>query len=230
MCVKNSSRTPGRQPGRHGKYHAANIERLRQHIAGEAARVMAEEGLRDYHLAKRKALERLGLPDAKHLPSNQEIEVALKQYLRLFHAERHSRNLYTLRRLALEAMRFLEIFQPRLVGAALNGTVTAASGIELHVTADTPEEFALWLREHAVPFEQSERRLRFGGDRYASLPSYRFLADKTPIEVCVFNRRGARETPLSPVDGKPMKRASIKDVETLAREESAGFDGVRGAP
>jgi hypothetical protein len=36
-----------------------------------------------------------------------------------------------------------------------------------------------------------------------------------PIEVTVFEVDGIREAPISPVDGRPMKRGSLKEVELL---------------
>jgi hypothetical protein len=187
---------------------------MRTRLAREAARIMAE-GTRDYATAKRKAAERLASPDTRHLPSNEEIERELRQYLELFQGAKLPNRLAHLRELALDAMRFLQTFDPRLVGPVLTGTVTEYAVIELHVSADTPEQIALWLDENAIPYEQSERRVRFGGDRYEALPAYRFTADDVTVELCVFNRRSVRETPLSPVDGRPMKRANIAEVETL---------------
>jgi hypothetical protein len=123
-----------------------------------------------------------------------------------------------LRELAAEAMHFLEKFEPRLVGPVLSGTVTSTSAIELHLTADTPEEIGFWLDDHGIPYKQADRRLRFGGDRYEAYPAYSFTADGVPVELCVFGHRHARETPLSPVDGKPMKRANRREVEMLINE------------
>ena len=194
---------------------SSGSDQLRQHIATDAARIMAEEGVGDFQTAKRKAAARLGLPETKHLPGNDEVNSALEEYLRLFHGERLVRSVRQLRELAAEAMRFLSKFDPRLVGPVLSGTVTSASEIELHLTADTPEEIGFWLDEHGIPFEQGNRRLRFGGDRQEIFPTYRFTANNVPVELCVFNHREARETPLSRVDGKPMRRANLREVENL---------------
>lgn len=194
------------------------IQHIRERISCEAARLMAQEGVGDYHVAKRKAAERLNLPEDKHLPSNQEIEVALRRYLELFHGRHLTERLRRLRTIALEAMRFLERFQPRLVGPVLSGTVTPASEIQFHVSAETPEEIGLWLQEHRIPYEQTERRIRFGGDRYETLPAFRFTADGVTVELCLFTPVSARELPLSPVDGKPIRRASLREVEALLRE------------
>jgi hypothetical protein len=176
---------------------------------------MSDEGVRDFQAAKRKAAERLSIPDNKHVPTNQEVEQALREYLELFHAKRLSGTLETLRRCAIEAMRFLADFKPRLVGSVLSGIVTPESRIQIHVSADTPEDIGLLLDDHNIPFEENDKRLRYGGDRYDACPVYCFSADSNPIELYVFDHKKGRETPLSLVDGRPMKRATIKEVEKL---------------
>lgn len=191
------------------------IEQVRQLISAEAARIIAEEGVQDFHAAKRKAAVRLNQSEMRHLPSNQEIEVALAQHLRLFHAQDLPRTLHALRTLALEAMRMLHTFEPRLVGAVLSGNVTPHSEIQLHLAADTPEEVAFLLQGLHVPYETASRRLRYGGERHENLPAYRFLADGSVVELVIFTRHGAREIPLSPVDGKPMRHVNTKELETL---------------
>jgi predicted component of type VI protein secretion system len=213
MAIKHRASPPA---SRRHRGQAAHADALRQRIAADAARIMAQEGVNDFQTAKRKAALRLGLPETRHLPGNEEIEAALQEYLRLFHAGGLSQRLPRFRALAVEAMRFLSRFEPRLVGPILSGTVTASSAIELHLTADTPEEVGFWLQEHGIPYQQGDRRLRFGGDRHETFPAYRFTADGVAVELCVFPREAARETPLSPVDGKPMKRASLREVESLA--------------
>jgi hypothetical protein len=191
---------------------------IRERITAEAARIMSAEGVRDFQTAKRKAALRLNVANAKHLPSNEEIEVALREYLQLFHAQRLSATLQRLRRLALEAMQFCRDFEPRLVGPVLSGTVTPESPIQLHVCADTPEEIGLLLSEHNIPHDDKDRRIRYGGERQENCPMYRFTVDACAIEVYVFRRQAMREAPLSPVDGRPMKRASLKELEALLKE------------
>ena len=193
--------------------HAHGSEKIRLRIAQEAARIMAEEGVLDFHAAKRKAAVRLNLPEAQHLPSNPEIEQALAEHLRLFHNRQLPQTLRHLRDLAVKTMQLLERFDPRLVGALLSGHVTRFSEIQLHVTAEPAELVAFFLHEQRIPFEESSKRLRFGGDRVETVPAYRFLAGDIPVEVSVFSPTAAREAPLSPVDGRPMKRAGLKEVE-----------------
>lgn len=215
---------------RHTTHALRAEEEVRQHIALEAARIMAEEDLSDFHAAKRKAASRLVLPEEKYLPTNREVESALHQYLQLFHADRVTATLQRLCRIAVEAMRFLSAYDPRLVGPVLSGAVTAGCEVQLHVSADTPEEVALILHEHDIPFEQSERRTRFGGERYETIPAYRFVANDVIVELCVFDRRSIREMPLSPVDGRPMRRANLREVESLLSQagDATASPGGRG--
>ena len=188
---------------------------LRQAVADEAARIMNEQGVDDFLLAKRKAAERLGVTDASILPRNTEIEAAMMAHHRLFAHDRHAADLTELRRAALAAMRLMADFQPRLVGPVLNGSASAHSEINLHLFSETPEAVSLRLDERGVPHEVLERRVRFERDRAVSYPALRFVAGRQTVDAVVFPLDGIRQSPSSPVDGKPMRRASTTEVEDL---------------
>ena len=188
---------------------------LRQAVAEEAARIMREQGVADYLLAKRKAADRLGVTDASILPRNIEIEAALMAHQRLFGAGRHAADLAALRRSALEAMRLMSDFQPRLVGPVLTGTASPHSEINLHLFTESPEAVSLRLEDRGVPHEVLERRMRFERDRIVAYPALRFVAGRQAVDAVVFPLDGIRQSPCSPVDGKPMRRASAAEVEAL---------------
>src|ERR1700730_17686722 len=118
-------------------------ENLRLALAQEAARVMAEHGIRDFLAAKRKAAERFGVIDSAVLPKNTEIEAALAQYQRLFAPESHAKSLRTQRHAALQFMAYLADFAPRLVGPVLSGTATSNCAVQLHLFADSAEAVLL---------------------------------------------------------------------------------------
>ena len=191
---------------------------LRERIAKEAARLMCETGIRDFQLAKRKALQRLRISEQRNLPSNEEIESAVSEYQRLFRADSQPQRLAELRRTAVRAMRFLARFEPRLVGAVLSGTADEHSDICLHLFAETPEEVGLFLLDNGVPHEHGERTLKLASDDSQRLPTCRFMADDVPVELVVFAERTRRRVPLSPVDGRPMQRAALQAVEALVGE------------
>ncbi|RPI15922.1 MAG: hypothetical protein EHM60_03265 [Lysobacterales bacterium] len=188
---------------------------LRQAVAEEAARIMREQGVEDFLQAKRKAADRLGVTDASILPRNTEIEAALVAHQRLFGADRHEAGLADLRRSALEAMRLMADFQPRLVGPVLTGTASRHSEINLHLFTESAEAVSIRLEERGIPHEVVERRLRYERDRLVSYPALRFVAGQQTVDAVVFPLDGIRQSPASPVDGKPMRRASVAEVQAL---------------
>jgi predicted nucleotidyltransferase len=193
-------------------------EMLRQAVAEEAARIMVEQGIDDFLLAKRKAAERLGVVDASILPRNTEIEAALFARQRLFSGGRHEAELADLRRSALQAMRLMSEFEPRLVGPVLTGTASAHSDINLHLFSETPEPVLIRLEERGIPHEELERRVRFERDRTVTYPAFRFVAGQQAVDAVVFPLDGIRQSPCSPVDGKPMRRATVAEVEAMVRK------------
>jgi hypothetical protein len=188
---------------------------MRTRIAQEAARIMSEDGVQDFYAAKRKAAQQLGVPDTRNMPRNQEIETALQEYQRLFGGDKQTSHVRALREAAVQAMRFLAVFRPRLVGSVLSGTAGRHADINLHLFADTPEEVSLFLMDQNIPFQPSQKRLRINRDTWEDFPAYEFLAGDYMVELVVFPREGRREAPRSPVDGRPMQRARLEEVEAL---------------
>src|SRR3954471_10911841 len=99
--------------GRNGNRQAG----MRARIAAAAARIMAEDGIDDYALAKRKAARQLGAGDTQALPGNDEIEAELRAYQSLYQGDEQRHRIRHLRTQALEAMRMLAQFRPYLAGA-----------------------------------------------------------------------------------------------------------------
>jgi hypothetical protein len=175
-------------------------ERARLMVAQEAARIIVNQGLRDYGLAKKKAAERLGLNTRGSLPGNAEIEQAVSEHLQLFAGESHSDLLRTMRLAALSAMEVLATFTP---------------AVNLHVFADSPESVASALDERGIGYRTYERRLKSRRDLAETFAGYEFHHGDAAVQATVFPVDGIRQAPLSPVDGKPMKRADERAVEKL---------------
>jgi hypothetical protein len=197
------------------KKFSQRAEDLRRALAQEAARIMAEHGIEDFLQAKRKAAVRLGVNDVAVLPKNVEIEAALREHQRLFGGDSHDLTLKEQRSIALQTMRRLNEFQPRLVGSVLNGTATNYSDINLHLFADRSESVAIRLLELGIPHEFYERRVKMDAERSVSHPALRFEANGRTIDATVFPIDGIRQSPYSPVDGRPMKRADEREVAEL---------------
>jgi len=191
---------------------------LRRALAQEAARLMFEHGVDDYGFAKRKAAERLGASEYAVLPKNAEIDAALAEYQRLFAADTHADTLAEQRRVALDAMELLQEFEPRLVGPVLAGTATPHHEISLHLFSDSPEEVSLRLLEDRIQYRIAEHRVRMNAERVLQLPVVQFSIYDIPVEATVFPKDGIRQSPLSPSDGRPMRRAAVQEVRALVAQ------------
>ena len=195
---------------------APHLDDSRRLLTQEAARIMADEGVRDFLFAKRKAAERLGFdPRSLHLPTNLEVEQALVERQRLFQSDSQPHTLRRLRETAREALRLFSHFNPRLVGPVLSGTASEHAIVYLHVFTDVPEQVAIFLMEKGIPYEHAARKLKSGAGVQTEYPVYKFVAGDVPIELTVFDVDGIREAPASPVDGRPMKRGSLRDLDLL---------------
>jgi predicted nucleotidyltransferase len=190
-------------------------EETRRRIAVEAARLISEDGIRDYHVAKRKAAVRLGIHADTALPKNAEIEEALREYQRLFDADDQPRRLRGLRESAREALRFFERFEPRLVGAVLDGSADRHSSVCLHVFSENAETVAGFLDERRIPYEQQSRPLRLTRDVQREFPAFVFSAGEVPVDVIVLPEELLRQAPLDRSGEKPMRSASLAALEEL---------------
>ena len=197
-----SRQTLGRAPERR--------DLMREQLAHQAAKLMAEGGITDHAHAKRKAARQLGASDTHHLPSNEEINAALHSFRNLFQSESHPGILLQLREEALASMRMLEEFHPYLTGSVLNGTAGVQSDINLMLFSDDAKAVLLFLLKHNIEFEDGEWKVQIGGHQ-ETVPSYTLTGESgTQIHIVVLpeNARhsGSRH---------PETHADIAAVEAL---------------
>lgn len=209
---------------RHARHHAhlhavTRTRERRQRLAHEAARLMAESGIRDYHQAKLKAAQRLGIHDDASLPRNREIDEALREYQRLFQGGAQAAEVRRRREAALRALEFFAVFEPRLVGPVLEGTADAHSPVQLQLYADDPDAVARHLEQHGIPAESRFRRVRLDRERSGDFPVWLFTAEDLAFDLTVLPRTALRQAPLSGIDEKPMQRASLTQLRQLLTDE-----------
>lgn len=190
-------------------------ERERQVVAQEAARIIVDHGMRDYRVAKQKAAERLGFNARGSLPGNSEIEAAVADHLQIFGGDSHQNLLRLMRTAALSAMELLAAFSPRLVGPVLIGTADQNSAINLHLFADSPETVAMEIGDIGIPFRPYERRLKSRRGQIETYAGFEFSHRNETVQATVFPIDGIRQAPMSPIDGKPMKRVDTNAVQEL---------------
>jgi hypothetical protein len=153
------------------KPHPQRRDLMREQLAHQAAKLMAEDGITDHAMAKLKAARQLGAAETQHLPSNQEVDEALHSYRSLFQSDSHPESLLLLRKEALETMLLLEQFHPYLTGSVLSGTADESSDINLMLFSDDAKAVLLFLLKHEIEFEDGEWRVRVNG-REETVPSY----------------------------------------------------------
>lgn len=196
--------------------------RARQRLAEEAARIILEEGVRDYGLAKRKAASHLGMTGRREMPANTEVESAVLERNRLFASvETRREHLERLRAAAL-VMERLESLEPRLVGPLLLGILEPQPVINLHGFAETVEEVIFQLGDMGIQCRSGERHYRGGNAMRAPFLSFRG-PDGFEIELTVFPADGIRQAPPSPIDGRPMRRLGLTAVQELIAEIESGM-------
>lgn len=190
------------------------LQHMRARIAAAAARIMAEDGVEDFALAKRKAVRQLGAADTQALPRNEEVEFELRAYRSLYQAEEQRDRIRYLRGQALQAMRLLEPFRPYLSGPVLTGTAGRYSDIDLQLFTDDSKAVEMFLLNRAIAYDVTQQR-HFAGDRERAVAVLKLDWEGTPLNVAVYCSNDERGTLRTTPAGRPMERAGIQAVMQL---------------
>lgn len=176
---------------------------------------MAEDGIDDFGFAKRKAARQLGATDIQNLPSNTEIEQALREYQALFQRDEQARRLRELRFQAVRVMRELAPFDPHLSGPVLTGTAARYSAIEIMIFTDNPKELDLfWVNRNLVG-KINEREYRFN-DRAHVVPVKSLnWHGEAEVNIAIFSTADLKQIPLRSADGKDLEKSRLSAVEAL---------------
>ncbi|WP_312261504.1 nucleotidyltransferase [Candidatus Igneacidithiobacillus taiwanensis] len=209
---------------------AKSPQRVRRLLAVEAARIMVEEAVGDFRSAKEKAARRLGVDAQQHWPSNTEIHSELQARLQLFHADTQPLALRHLREISLQAMEWLQAFQPRLVGSVLEGDATEHSKITLHLFADAPESVMFFLLDAQQEYEEGWQRLHFGDGPMRDYPLFTLDYQGVPLRLVVFSLDEDRRSPASARDGKPLRRAGVGQLRRLLAEATPAPETASSHP
>jgi len=194
---------------------------MRARIAAAAARLMAEDGIDDFALAKRKAARQLGAAETESLPRNDEIEAELRAYRALYQADEHPQLVDELRRIALDAMQALERFSPYLTGPVLKGIAGPYAEIELQLFPDSTKDVEIFLLDQNTTFTTRETR-RYSGDHPRAVSLISLLWQGVPLRLAIFDPRDERLSLKTSVAGRAIERAGIAEVGALLCNETDG--------
>jgi hypothetical protein len=190
---------------------------IREHIAYLAARIMAEDGIADHALAKRKAARQAGAVDARQLPDNEEIDAALRTY-RLLYQKQHPLQLRELRFLAVEIMSEFLQFYPRLTGPVLNGSAGKFSDIELHLFAESSKQVELDLLNRGLRYQTAEKCF-YAGEMPVEAVEFSFEREAVTVRLAVLAPREQRTRLKKSLGGKPLDQANLGVVEQLLAQQ-----------
>lgn len=189
-------------------------QQMRARIAAAAARLMAEDGLEDFALAKRKAARQLGAEDTQSLPKNEEIEAELRAYQSLYQSEEQRERIHYLRQCALEAMHLLERFRPYLAGPVLSGTAGRYSDIDLQLFTDDGKAVEHFLLSRNIAYDISDER-RFAGDQARAVSVLKVDWQGVPLNLAIYTLKEERGVLKATLAGRPIERAGIQAVTQL---------------
>jgi hypothetical protein len=179
---------------------------------------MAEDGIEDYALAKRKAARQAGLPDdTRELPANEEVDEALRSYREIYHRDKHRDRLRALRGIALKAMRELAQFNPYLTGSVLSGTAGRYADINIQLFTDSAKAVELYLIDQKIAYRAAQTRLYCGSEPLIA-PVFTIDRGGTEIALTVLSPRELRGPLRTSLEGKNIDRAKRGAVEQLLAE------------
>ena len=130
-----------------------SINNNRLIVARRAAELIMEEGITDYLFAKKKAAKYLGLLTSENLPSNQEIDDALKEYQNIFQEQVDLEVISKIKKDALNAMILFEEFNPHLTGQLLEGLIPKFPKIQINLFTDDIKEVEYTLLNNNISFD-----------------------------------------------------------------------------
>lgn len=185
---------------------------MRERICDLTARIIAEDGINDFALAKRKAARQLGATDTCYLPDNNEIEAALRLRFALYAPKQHELHLRGLRNEALQLMQDFAHFHPRVFGPVLQGSATLYAPIELIAFCDDLNEIVFFLMQSKRSYKLSERRFKLAVGN-VTLPVVNLFENTPEAHIVV-----APVTPgnrLRAADGKEIPSADFTQLRAI---------------
>ena len=181
-------------------------KRLKDMIAQEAAKMIAEKGIQQFGQAKFKAAENLNAMNNGCLPSNSDIEKKLIEYYQLFQADVDFDHILYLRKIAFDVMHIFDNYLIYLVGPVANGSASFSSAINFHIASEDESEIIQTLKKNDLTHKPYDRKIKFNEKTIKQVNGIKTIYKNTDIELTIFNHKEIRHAPLSKIDNKPMKR------------------------
>ena len=193
-----------------------SINNNRLIVARRAAEVIMEEGITDYLFAKKKAAKYLGLLTSENLPSNQEIDNALKEYQNIFQEQVDSETILKIKKEALGIMTIFRDFNPHLTGQLLEGLIPKFPKIQINLFTDNLKEVEYILLNKNISFDVKDKNYQEKLSKKKStkiVPAFILEGLWFPIELKVYFENDMRIKRNNLLSNKGMNIKTIMEYE-----------------
>jgi hypothetical protein len=185
-------------------------------VASRAAEIIMEEGVTDYLFAKRKAAKSLGLLTNDNLPSNHEIDNALKAYRNIFQEQVDSETIVKIKKEALNIMTLFKDFNPHLTGQLLEGLIPKFPKIQINLFTDNLKEVEYILLNKNIAFDIKDKLYQDKLNKKKStktIPAFILEGLWFPIELKVYFENDIRSKKNNLLSNKGMDIKKIKEFD-----------------
>ena len=156
---------------------------LRKRVAREAALLLYTSQEKEYKQAKRRAAKTLGV---RVFPSNLEVAEELDKIADEIEGSSRQELLLQMRKEALQIMKTLKGFHPKLVGSVWRGTTHQNSDIDIAAFSLHPKTVLARLQENNFGIKRTEwRSVTKGGRAESSFHIYLNLPSGNEAEIVV---------------------------------------------
>ena len=195
----------------------SDSQTLRRMVAREAAFLIYTSQEKEYKQAKIRAAETLGV---RILPSNKEIAEELDAIATELEGRERLKRLVRMRREALEIMRCLKDFKPRLIGSVWRGTIHKNSDIDIIVYSASPEIVLQRLRrKHFIISEVKEVQVHKDGNKRSLLHIFISLPSGDEVEIVVREVEEENTIERCEIYGDIIKGLNINQLKNILQRD-----------
>ncbi|MCB1938631.1 MAG: hypothetical protein KDE64_05470, partial [Rhodocyclaceae bacterium] len=131
----------------------------------------------------------LGATETDTLPTNLEVEAALREYQSIYQDDEHAERLFAMRSVAAEVLTLLAPFRAYLTGAVLDGTAGRYAEVDIEVYADSAKDVEIFFLNQNLRYEHREARKLAHDTPEAILV---FDWDDVPVRLSIHESRAER--------------------------------------
>ncbi|MBS7615906.1 hypothetical protein KEJ45_01750 [Candidatus Bathyarchaeota archaeon] len=189
---------------------------LKKKVAREAAALLYFGIEKEYKQAKTRAAKTLGV---NFLPSNLEVAVEFDKLAEENEGSGRQERLVQMRKKALEMMKLLAEYNPKLVGSVWRGTIHRESDTDITLYCNDPQEVLEKLRQNKLRVIESEWvAVTKKGKRKKAFRIIVELPSNEKIELTVRETEEASIKERCEIYGDTISGLSIQDLEKLLSE------------